>query len=501
MDTNDEFFFDDYFGNINLKEELRKFYQIINEEEFNKESNLTDIRNENYKRYNDINLVLLEKLPNDFEVIVNEIKRIYSYILPNQILISDFEDSYEIKKILDSIYSYLQELNNIIKIESTKLEKINNDRQLKIKDIDFSNFDKKVLHEVLNKYNDIVLYSSVTEENIIENYNRQINIKKDLNDLYRIINLELDDSNDNKDILKKLNDEINIEINNIKDKILYLEDLIIEKSEYQEEFNVFKSYFTNVIAYDDNNYSDVNRVHHIICDDLKLKSLICYFEESFIKEIEKLKQEETFVYEKIGIKNVKKSLDYICANYMDFLTEEEKSTINDLYNTLNNNVFVLKKVYDKLKKIVVKIWKETVTDPYEYTINKDFCFICSNNQFIDEKYQTILITSKMLERTQDYSDYEIGFICEFNNNILYVTENEDIMTVDHNDMSNLKTPKQIEQEFINFKVCNRIALNGYQTKINAVYIIGGQDLIKYKKAVELSNQYKIPLIVLKKDKN
>ena len=186
---------------------------------------------------------------------------------------------------------------------------------------------------------------------------------------------------------------------------------------------------------------------------------------------------------------------------MNSLEEEEKNTINNLYNTLNNDTVVLKEVYDKLREIVIKIWRETITDPYKYTINKDFCFICSNNQFIDEKYQTILITKKMLDRVEDYSNYEIGFICEFNNNVLYVTENEDIMTVDYNDMSNLKTPKQIEQEFINFKVCNRIALNGYLTKVSAVYIIDGKDPIKYKKAVELSNQYNLPLIVFKKDKN
>ena len=72
------------------------------------------------------------------------------------------------------------------------------------------------------------------------------------------------------------------------------------------------------------------------------------------------------------------------------------------------------------------------------------------------------------------------------------------MTVNHNDMSNLKTPKQIEQEFINFKVCNRIALNGYLTDITGVYLIDDNDILKYKKAVSLSNQYNLPLIIIKK---
>ena len=105
----------------------------------------------------------------------------------------------------------------------------------------------------------------------------------------------------------------------------------------------------------------------------------------------------------------------------------------------------------------------------------------------------------MLNRVTDYLNYQIGFICDYNDNILYITENEDIMSVNHEDMSNLKSPKQIEQEFINFKVCNRLALNGYITKIKAVYLINDGNMSKYKKAVELANQYKLPLIVLKKD--
>ena len=82
---------------------------------------------------------------------------------------------------------------------------------------------------------------------------------------------------------------------------------------------------------------------------------------------------------------------------------------------------------------------------------------------------------------------------------MYITENDDIMSVDSDDMSNLKTPLQLEQEFINFKVCNRIALNGYKTKIQAIYFINDGDIDKYKKAIELANIYQLPLIELKKD--
>ena len=152
-----------------------------------------------------------------------------------------------------------------------------------------------------------------------------------------------------------------------------------------------------------------------------------------------------------------------------------------------------------MKLVVRNIWNDTITYVYSFDPNKDYYFICSNNQFIDEKYQTILISNKELNRVDDYEDYQIGFICGYNDNIMYITENDDIMTVNSDDMSNLKTPLQIEQEFMNFKVCNRIALDGYKTKIQAVYYINDGNIEKYVKAIELANIYKLPLIQLKKD--
>ena len=125
--------------------------------------------------------------------------------------------------------------------------------------------------------------------------------------------------------------------------------------------------------------------------------------------------------------------------------------------------------------------------------------MCSNNQFMDPRYETILITKRELERVNDYSDYQIGFICRYDDNILYITENEDIMSVEnYDDLSRLKTPLQLEQEFLNFKISNRIALNGFTTKLEAVYIINDGDINKYNKAKELSNMYGLPLIELKK---
>lgn len=495
--------FDDYFDTINSNDESRRFYAFLNDEEVNEsfetESRLTNIRTENYKRYKDINLLCLDTLSIDFENISKEIKKIYSFINSEELLKDDMEAAIDNKKVIDLVYYYLDKLEKMIEEELKLLEQQNDIKQRRIKEIDYSQIDENILREILIKYNNIVLFNSIIEENIFDRYNKQIKRKKYLNELYKLINLELSNVNEELSENKCINNKIEIEIKNVNDRLIYLEDLMPEKSKYENQFMVFKNYFSNLIAYDDNNYTDLSRVYHILCEDLKIKSLLNYFEDSFVKEREKTFKEEKFIYEKFGIKNLKSSLDYISANYMDFLNDSEKDVVNNIYRAIKDDSYELSNLYSQLKNIVNTIWNKTITNVYSYNQNEPFCFICSNNQFIDERYQAILITDKMLDRVDDYSNYQIGFICNYNDNILYVTENSDIMTVNHNDMSNLKTPKQMEQEFVNFKVCNRIALNGFLTKIEAVYYINDKSLDNKIKAIELANMYKLPLIELKKD--
>ena len=504
MDTNVEDFFDDYVQTVNLNSELQSFYEFINDDDLNESliesQELTALRNENYKRYNEISLFNINSLSPNYKEIVEEINKTYNYIIFENILFDSKDEAINTKKILDLVYSYIYKLEESLKKEVIELEKANDERQNKLKEINYNKIDKNILSDFLIKYNNLILYNSTIEIELYENYKRQKKRKKYLNELYRIINLEIDDVIDNfSTSLKNINNQINEAIKKIYDNIYYLEDLIMEDSKYQADLIIFKNYFTSIIAYDDSNYSESNRVYNLLCKDLKIKSLLEYFETCFIKEIEDSRKEENFIYEKYGIKNIKTSLDYISANYIDIISDEDKNVINLLYKKINEE-YDLNDIYTIFKKIINKIWSKSLTDIYSYKENEDFCFICTNNQFLDEKHESILITNKMLNRVTDYLNYQIGFICDFNDNILYITENEDIMSVKHDDMSNLKSPKQIEQEFMNFKVCNRIALNGYITKIKAVYLINDGNMIKHKKAVELANQYNLPLIVLKKDK-
>lgn len=498
--------FDDYFKNMNLNEDLKKIYEVINDEElyseFDKESKLINLRNENHRRYYSIDINKLKKLPEDFKEIVDDIERMHSSIDSKLLLIEDYNNSINSKRLLDKIYRNIIRLERMIHTTVKELTKINDEKQKKFNMAYFNslNLNNNLKILLIEKYNELVLNSSIYTEEIYENLEIQLKRKKYIREIMEFLNIEEDKkiSIQKEDKLKNINLKIDLMIDKYQEKIRYLEDLIVEKSKYTEEFLDFKNFYNKIIAYDDTNYDNTKQTYEILSNDLRFKNKVIEFETLFINEIEELKKEEEFIYSKFGIKNLKISLSYITANYMEFLDEENKQLINEIINKINSNNYDINKIEEHLNKIVSYIWNNSVTDIYEYNPNEDYCFICSNNQFIDEKYETILITNKMIDWIEDYKDYQIGFICGYNNNIIYITENDDIMSVNYDDMSRLKTPIQIEQEFINFNVQNKIVLNGYFTKIEAVYYINDGNVNKYRKALELANMYKLPLIELKK---
>lgn len=506
---NDFQIFDDYIENIDLNSDIEKIYEIINDdglqEEFEKQVKLTKLRDENHKRYHSIETLKYNDLPHDLDDVIDNIISLYECINSNEILSDNFEDSINTKTILDNIYRRIDRLNSMTKSYLKEITKRNDEKQSKFSMTYFNNLNinENLKKELIEKYNDLVLYSSFITQDIYEDLKRQIKRETYISEIFGLLNIEEENKLriEKKDRLAVLNKQIDIAILDYKQQIQYLEDIIPEKSKHIEEFNDFKEFFNKIIAYDDNSYDNAKQTYEILSDELKFKTYISNFEELFIQEKIDKQNEEKFIFEKVGIKNLRTSLNYITANYMNDLDEESKKIIEYIFNNLNNKDYDLEELNKALKLVVRNIWSQTITDVYSFNPNKDYYFICSNNQFIDEKYQTILISKKELNRVDDYHDYQIGFICEYNDNIMYITENDDIMTVDNDDMSNLKTPIQLEQEFMNFRVCNRIALDGYKTKIQAVYYIDDGNVEKYMKAIELANMYKLPLIKLKKDNN
>lgn len=498
--------FDDYFADMNLDNEIKKIYEIMDDKElqseFEMQIQLTNLRNENHKRYHDINTSKYQDLPSDFEDIVNDIFSFYNFIDSKEILNSNSFDSKNIKILLDNIYRRIFRLDKMVEAYLKQITKSNEEKQSKFSINYFKSLEinEDLRKELLEKYSNLVLYSSHITEDIYEDLKRQVKRELYINEILKLLNLEEEKKVNilKQDKLKILNKRIDEEILKYKDQIQYLEDIMPKNSKYIKEFENFKDFSNKLIAYDDESYENARQTYEILSDEQRFKEYVNNFEELFVQEIIDNQKEESFIYEKVGIKNLKNSLNYIAANYMDMLDDESKKIIQDVFDKLDNEIYDLKQLNQQLKIVVNKIWNQSITNIYEFDPSHDYCFICSNNQFIDEKFETILITRKEIDRVDNYEDYQIGFICNYDDNILFITENNDISTVGGDDMSNLKTPLQLEQEFINFRVCNRIALNGYKTKIEAVYYINDGNVENYLKAVELANLYKLPLIELKK---
>ncbi len=498
--------FDKYFETMNLDSDIKKIYQLIGDEElqdeFERKAYLNKLRNDNHLRYYDINITKLEKLPYDFDEIIKDIITLYGYIDYKKLLTENLEESENNKKILDNIYRKLARLDKVVKNKSKELNKLNDDRQSKFNINYFKtlDIDDDLRKKLLKKYNDLVLYNSVIVQDCYDDLTRQIKRNDYINEILNLLNIDQEKklSISRQKKLDILNVKIKKEIEKYLNKINYLEDLIPYDSKYLQEFNEFKNLFYKFIAYNDKDYNSAKKTYEKLCDNIRFNDQIKFFESEFIKEIENKKEEEKFVYEKVGVKNIKTTINYITSNYLEVLDDDSKKVLDHVHEKLKTKNYNLKEIEKVVGLIVNEIWNNTITDVYSYNPQDDYYFICSNNQFIDEKYQTILITKREIEKVNDYLDYQIGFICEYNNNILYITENEDITTVNYNDMSNLKTPIQLEQEFFNFKICNRIALDGFKTKIAAVYCINDGNFDIYNKAVTLANMYKLPLIEIKK---
>lgn len=503
---NDKDIFNEYFENMNLDLDMKSFYDFMNDskltDEYEKRTKLNKLRTENHRRYHNIRISKLENLTFDFNYIIRDTLNLYKTIDSKRLLFHTIEKAENTKAILNKIYRNLGRLDRIVKSTLKDLITRNDEIEQKLNLEYFNKFklnstDKKLLNIIYNK---LLLIDPLISGDAYDNLEIQITRNKYITDILKILGMDARKICISEgERLKKLNEDIKEKIKEYKNTINYLEDLMQENSKYSEQFIKFKNYFSTMIAYDDRDFNKANDVYEFLYENENLKSSINKYEELFIEERERIRKEENFIYEKFGIKNAKKSLEYIKNNYMSKLDEESKSVIEHIFDKINLDKYDLKQIEKALGLIVKDIWRKSITNIYEYNPKEDYCFLCSNSAFIDDKYQAILITKNEINKVDNYYDYQIGFICNYDDNLLYMTDNENINTVKFNDLSNLKTPIQIEQEFTNFRICNRIALSGYKTNFEAVYYIDDKNKEKYIQALDLANSYKLPLIVIRKD--
>ena len=495
---------DKYFANLNLDDLMNKISMDYNvDTDTDEEVYLSKLRSDNHYRYHNIDLIKLSNLTEDINVYVRSIKDLYKLIDPKVLLTDNLSQAEQHKAVLDKIYDYLSVVDKKVDKTLKELTTNNNVKQSKFSIELFrkSGVSSKVFNELVDLYSELVIVSSYLENDKYYDLKNQIKRKRNISRIYDLLDIKEPKyiDIDRSEEINLINDRIERARRKYMDKLQYLGDIMPKGKDFKKRYNKLKNNILVLFSYDDKNISSARKVSAKLQNNEKIDDEIKDLEEMFITEIERVKKEKDFVFDKVGFKNMKRTLEYISVYYMDVLDKDSKDVVTYMKNNINVGKYNPKNMNKALKIIIDDIWKRTITDPKDYDWNSDFYFLCTNNPFIDEKYQSILITKREILKVNDYSDYQIGFVCGYNDNILYATENEDIMSVRFDDMSNLKTPKQIEDEFINFKICNRIALNGFKTKLLAVYIIDDGDKIKKAKALDLCNTYNLPLMEIKKD--
>lgn len=504
LDNANSLFDKEYFENMNLDEDMEKIYSLIKDEEeyddYEKDMNLSRMRIENHKKYHRIKLDLIEDLPNYFYLDVKNIKNIYSKINEKKLLTANYKESEKNKYRLLEISKAYDELKNKVEKELNKLIKSNNADQ---KLWDYSTFknltlDKDELKKVLNYYDTLLTITTKVFDNIFSEYKNEIIRKKIIDKIKKFLDEEAEKLKNSAKLreIALLNEKIEKQLITLNNKLEYLDKLVKENSEYLSDYDKFKVLCDTLINYDKNSLEEARETYKMICLQDKLDIFIKRFETLFLQEIEndiKGKNYEKFEQDKLKIKDIIKNIE---KNYYEFLNKEEARYIRILKLDIASKIANINDAKEKINKIAKKIWHNYLTDVYLYNPSYDYHFICTNNQFIEPKDESILITKNFIDKIENYENYQIGFIC--NDNILYVTEKEDIMEASEEEKKYLRLPNEVESNFISFNKCNKIVLDGNSTVFTAVYFIDDNDVDKLNTAIELANTYNIPLIRLKK---
>ena len=507
LDNANSLFDKDYFEDMDLNDDMEKIYSLVRDKEeygeYEKEVNLSKLRIDNHKRYHRIKLELIEDLPNYFYLDVKNIKSIYSKINEKKILKANYEESEKNKARLLEIEKLYNELKFKIENEFQKLTKENNKDQ---KLWDYSilksmNIDEDELKKVLDYYDKLLIITSRISSNVFIDYKNELERKKYIDKIKKIIEDEsqkLRDSAKEKE-LNLLNSKIEIEVISLNNKLDYLDKLIIKDSIYKQDYKKFKTLCNNIINYDKKSLDEARETYKLLCIKKKIDIFIDRFEKLFLQEVEKEIKGKDFEKLEIDIEKIKEILKKIEDNYYNTLSKEDAKYIRNLKRDIQSKIVYVEEEKINLNNLIKRIWHNYLTNIYSYNPNEDYHFICSNNQFIEPKYETILITKELVNKVSNYGNYQIGFICNDVDNLMYMTDKDDIMEAEESEKEFLKLPNEVEESIIDFNNCNRISLDGNDIVLTAVYFIDDGDIDKLSTALGFANTYNIPLIRLKRD--
>ena len=496
---------DDTFFDIDLSDAFKDIYHLTDntelKESFRNKEKQTNLRNDNYKQFYNININKINQVEESFKEEVSEINGLYKKLSPKKILEEAYGEARKTKIILEKIYSLISDLYEKIKQKLKEIEKYNENMQSKIdiKSIKNMEINEKKKNKILRLYEDLLLYSSNVSKDTYENFIIQVNRKKMIDNFYQEAKLEIE-KRKNQEELKKVNDKINNLLAEYNNKINILEETLLKDSKYKSDVEKLRAVYNKILSYDKDEIDKANRTLKLLGENEKINVFYNNLCEKIAQENEKFKADESKkkFENKINREIVINSLNYINEKYLSVLDKDSKKVLKKIEKVIKIDVNNYDEIFEALKIIIDNIWSKVVTSAYDYNKKGNYNFIVTKTNILDPKQEAFLFSKNMFKKFSNISDFQIGFICSYNDNILYFTEKKDIMLAKKREYINYKTPYQIESEFTNDDILTRIALDGNKTKVEGVYIINSSNKRKYKKALELSNSLNIPLIEFKK---
>ena len=298
-----------------------------------------------------------------------------------------------------------------------------------------------------------------------------------------------------------------------------------EKYNELDDSNTFDDIYNSLQKEFDYYYKNINKVYYI--DSLYNYSNLNY--DNIINLIDKtrVKKEEHDRIIELRINSIMDSLKEL-ERYMIILKEKEK---NDLYySTLNikriieknnNSIYFndILEIEKNLKSITDYIWNYYINYEGEYDPNSNYYFLVQNyNQSDDEDFTIMhLITNDHIRVPINKNRYKYGFVYKIKpgaiiysslDNIIYhetdinntrtINIDEKLLEIEDQIYSILLTPRSLFLKTLNEnKEYNSVLVNKKYVTKRAVYsICKSENDMDYKKAVELSNKYELPLILL-----
>lgn len=461
------------FERIDTNKIISEMDARVNKELNSNDIELEKLRDLNHLNYFELKIDKIKDLPIQYETEALEIFDLYNTIDSITLLKENFSSAKEHSNLIKTIKKRIESLEEKLSID---LDKIIEENDKLEKDLDLSilkdtnpntESQRKIIDERINSLKFFNL--STNTKNPGFEISRQEKRKKYIDEIREMI-LTYDKNlikNRKQNELKEINKEIELKYEEYLDKIDNLKKYIKVNKNFD---NLIKK-INEIFDYDKNDYEDANYLLNDVIFNKRIdKELEKY--NKILKDVTNptLKMKETPNELKDTIKN----------NYVNLLTEKEIQELND-------NKYLI-----KLKQILDKIWKNEITNVENYTEGNNFKFLCSNLNEYKKEIIVKLITSEELKYLNDFGDYKVGYIYEFNDNIKSILYN--------NSDSFDKTPIDLEAILINQKEFPEIKLY-LNSRKQAVFYIKNEDFNEeYEMANKLSNEENLPLIVIDLEK-